>query len=494
MKMRQRMAPYRLTFFSTALVLAGAALLTRVAAAPQAAIQTGSDKGRLRAGAFAQDITPRKFPISVNGGFQDRQAVRANDPLYARCLVLDNGQSAVALVVVDSCMIPREIVDAAKAQAARKTGIPPENMLISATHTHTAPTVAGVFQSEPDPEYVQFLTERLAEGIIQAHSRLQPARVAWGVAEEPRQVFNRRWKMKAGVLNRDPFGNTTDQVRTNPPRASADLLEPAGPTDPRVTVLSVQTAQGEPLALYANYSLHYVGDLPPLSADYFGVFAGVIAGKLKAGPSFVAMLSNGTSGDINNINFREPAPKRQPGEQSRLVAEAVAEAALRAVEKASYRHDVPLAALQQQVRLQVRKPTPQDVRRAEDILSRAKEKVLRNLEEVYARETVLLARYPDAVTLPLQVIRVGEGALVAIPCEVFVEIGLELKRTSPFPITAVVSLANGYYGYLPTPEQHALGGYETWRARSSYLEVSASRTITQTLQAMLRRLASAQQQ
>jgi hypothetical protein len=409
--------------------------------------------------------------------------------LHARCLVLDDGRTALALVVVDSCMIPREILDKAKALAEKKTGIPAGNMLISATHTHTAPTVAPTFQSEPDPDYVPFLTERIAEGIVQAHARLAPAQIAWGVAEEPHQVFNRRWKMKAGVIHRDPFGGTSDQVRMNPPRASPDLLEPAGPTDPRVTVLSVQTAQGEPLALYANYSLHYVGDMPPLSADYFGVFASLVRTKLNAGPNFVAMLSNGTSGDINNINFREPAPKRQPGEQSRLVAEAVANAALRAVQKAPYRNDVRLAVVNREITLGVRKPTAEDVRRAEAILAQAQEKVLRTAEEVYARETVLLAKYPAEVTVPLQAMRIGDAAIAAIPCEVFVEIGLELKRTSPFAVTAVVSLANGYNGYLPTPEHHALGGYETWRARSSYLEVQASVKITKTLQELLRRLA-----
>jgi hypothetical protein len=469
-----------------------AALHFRMVSSPHgsAAGQSPSDTfNTLRAGAYAQDITPQKFPISVNGHFTDRQANRAHDPLFARCLVLDDGHNAVALVVVDSCMIPREILDNAKALAATKTGIPANHMLISATHTHAAPTVAAVFQSEPDPEYVRFLTQRIAEGIIQAHARLQPARLAWGVAEEPHQVFNRRWKMKAGVINRDPFGGTSDRVRMNPPRASADLLEPAGPTDPRVTVLSVHTAQGEPLALYANYSLHYVGDLPPLSADYFGVFATVMPQKLRAGPQFVAMLSNGSSGDINNINFREPAPKRQPGEQSRVVAEAVAAAAVRALEKAQYRSDIRLAVRHQSVPLAVRKPTAADIERAKEILAQAPGPVLRTPEQVYARETVLLAHYPDQVTLPLQVVRIGDGALAAIPCEVFVEIGLELKRTSPFAITAVVSLANGYYGYLPTPEQHALGGYETWRARSSFLEVQASRVLTKTLQEMLRQLA-----
>lgn len=435
-------------------------------------------KPTLRAGAFAQNVTPTTFPISVNGGMADRQATSANDPLHARCLVLDDGTTKVALVVVDSCMLPRELIDAAKSLAEKKTGIPAGNILVSATHTHTAPTSTGVFQSDPDEGYVKFLTQKIADGIATAHANLVPAKVGWGVAAEPNQVFNRRWKMKAGVVNADPFGGTTDQVKMNPGVQNPNLLEPAGPTDPDVSVLSVRTADDQPLAAFANYSLHYVGDQPPLSADYFGVFAGVIGQKLTAGPKFVGILSNGTSGDVNNVNFREPAPKYKPGERSRLVAEAVATTAKKGIDTATHRGDITIAVARKELELKVRKPTAADIKRAEEILEKAKGPELKGVEEIYARETVLLAKYPDTVKLVVQAIRVGELGVVAIPCEVFTEIGLALKKASPLKSTFTVSLANGYNGYLPTPAQHALGGYETWRARSSYLEVSASDAIT----------------
>jgi hypothetical protein len=443
--------------------------------------------GELKAGAFAQDVTPEKFPVSVNGGMSDRQAKSANDPLHARCLVLDDGTTKLAIVVVDSCMMPRELIDAAKALAEKKTGIPAKNILISATHTHTAPTLAGTFQSEPEQEYVKFLTQKIAEGIEKAHKNLAPAKIAWGVAEEPNQVFNRRWKMKPGVKNLDPFGGETDKVKMNPPRMSPDLVEPAGPTDPRVTVLSVRTADDRPLALFANYSLHYVGDLPPLSADYFGVFADVIAAKLKAGKGFVAALSNGTSGDVNNINFKEEATKTQPGERSRLVADAVATAAMKAIDKAEYEAHGTLRCVMKEIELGVRKPTAEEVKRAEAILEKAKGRELKGYEEVYARETVLLAKYPDKVKVPIQVMVVNRRAVVAIPCEVFAEIGLRIKKDiSIYKTTCVVSLANGYFGYLPTPEHHALGGYETWRARSSFLEVDASTKIEKAISELMK--------
>ena len=125
--------------------------------------------GDLKAGAFAMDVTPTQFPVSVNGNFSDKKVSSVNDPLHARCLVLDDGTTKLAIVVVDSCMIPRELMDAAKELASKKTGIPTANMMISATHTHTAPTLGGVFQSEPEKEYIAFLTQKIAAGIETAH-------------------------------------------------------------------------------------------------------------------------------------------------------------------------------------------------------------------------------------------------------------------------------------------------------------------------------------
>ena len=446
----------------------------------------------LRAGAFAQDVTPTAFPISVNGNMADKKATSAHDPLHARCLVLDDGKTKIALVVVDSCMIPREIHDAAKARAEKKTGIPASNILISATHTHTAPTLTGVFQSDPDEAYIKFLTAKIAEGIEKAHARLAPAKAGWGSAMEPDQVFNRRWKMKPDAVNLDPFGGKTDLVRMNPGyrENNPGLLEPAGSTDPEVSVLSLRTANDQPLALFANYSLHYVGDMPALSADYFGVFGDRIGGILGAKDrGFVGILSNGTSADVNNANFGGPAPpKREVGERSRLVAEAVGQAAKKASDT-KYRGDITLAVAEKELEFKVRKPSQEELRRAQELLEKAKGRELKGVEEIYARETLLIAKYPDTVKLKVQAIRVGDLGIVGIPCEVFTEIGLEIKRKSPLKRTFTVSLANGYNGYLPTPVQHAFGGYETWRARSSSLEMRASDTIVPTVLELLAKVA-----
>ncbi len=449
------------------------------------------NKRVFRAGAYAQDIVPSKLPVSVNGGMQDRQAKSAHDRLRARCIVLDDGRTRIALVVCDSCMIPREITDAAKTLAQKATGIPPERILIAATHTHYSPTLGGVFQSEPDPGYVKELPGMIAAGIAKANDRLAPAKIGWAVGKDSTQVFNRRWKVKPGsALLINPFGGT-DQVRMNPIRRHPDLLEPAGPIDPDITLLSMQTPTGRPIALLANYSLHYVGGWPALSADYFGAYAEKMRELLGADKQFVGIMSNGTSGNINNVNFADAGPgKQEPGEQIRIVTDSVAKASLAAYKTLKYHDWVPLAMAQKEIELGVRRPVAAEIERAKDILAKAKKKVLMTQPEVYARETVLMAKYPPKVKLILQAIRIGELGIVADPCETFVEIGLEIKKKSPLRPTCTIELANGYNGYLPTPEQHALGGYETWRARSSYLEVNASRRITDTLLGLLREVAT----
>ncbi|NUN96343.1 MAG: hypothetical protein HUU16_09235 [Candidatus Omnitrophica bacterium] len=435
-----------------------------------------------RAGAAASNITP-PLGLSIAGNMHDSTGSHIHDELFARCLALDNGETRLAIVLVDSCMVPRDILDSAKNLIRGKTGIPPENVLIAATHTHSAPAATPIFQSSPDPEYAEFLIRRVADGVQRAVNNLEPARIGWGAGSEPSQVFNRRWRKKAGTIPPDPFGNTGDKVQMNPPRASEDLLESAGPTDPEVSVVSVQSQEGRPIALLANYSLHYVGGVGSghVSADYFGAFASRIEGLLGADhldPPFVGMLSNGTSGNINNIDFKKPPEPRKPYEQIHLVARLVAEEAARAAKGIEYNSWVPLKARASEIELGARLPKPEEVEAARTVMAKVEGPQMRTLPEIYAKETVDLSAYPARVTVPLQALRLGDLGICAIPCEVFVEIGLELKARSPFKPTFTIELANGYYGYLPTEEHHRLGGYETWRAKSSFLEVGAAAKIS----------------
>ncbi len=445
-----------------------------------------ADKPRVfRAGAATSNITP-KLGTSINGNMSDGKATHVHDELHSRALVLDDGTNKLAIVVNDSCMIPREVFDEAKRLASEATGIPATHMLMSATHTHSAASSASVFQSEADMEYRAFLTVRIADAVRRAHNNLAPARIGWGKASVPDQVHNRRWHMQPGTVLKNPFG-TEDQVKMNPGMKNPALLKPAGPTDPEVVFVTLQRTNGQHLALLADYSLHYVGGNPGVSADYFGAFADRIQQLLGADrqdPPFVGVMANGTSGDINNVPWRDgDTNKYAPGEKIKIVANRVATEVAKALPGVKLHDWIPLVAAQQELTLGVRKPDAAALARAQDILAKSPNQFprLKGLDEIYARETVQMADYPARVTLILQALRLGDLALTAIPCEVFVEIGLELKAKNPFPASFTISLANGYNAYLPTPAQHALGGYETWRAKSSYLETNASPQITAVL-------------
>jgi hypothetical protein len=291
-----------------------------------------------------------------------------------------------------------------------------------------------------------------------------------------------------------------DKVRTNPPFESPALIRPAGPVDPEVSVISVMALDGRPIAVCASYSLHYVSGAPAdhVSAGYFATFAESLKRRLgdsaMQSPPFVAMMANGTSGDVTNSHRDHPVPPRTY-QQVERVGEDLARVVHAVTESIEYRDWVPIAMRQAEQSFAVRKPSPEEIGRARRILEQTGtatpvRAVLDNREPTYARETLDLAGYPDRVSLILQAARIGELGITAIPCEVFVEIGLELKAKNPFKPSFTVSLANGYNGYLPTAEHHAMGGYETWRAKSSYLEVGAAAKITARLLEMLGELAA----
>jgi neutral ceramidase len=394
--------------------------------------------------------------------------------------------------VADSCVIERSIFDEAKRFVNEATGLPMENMLMSATHSHSCGTMTAVGQSTPDPLYQRFVARRIADGVLRALNNLAPAKIGWGAGSVPQHVFNRRWRMKLGGIATSPLGVSTEQVKTNPGVKNPHLEQPAGPTDPQVWFLSVQTPDGRPIALYANYSLHYVGGVGAghISADYYGAFADRIQeflGADRLDPPFVGMMSNGTSGDINNIDFRGGQVKQPPYGQIRLVANDVAQEVARVCKTLTYHDWVPLAVAQKELKLGLRLPAADEVTKAQGVMKGSKLfPRMETMEQVYARETVLLSEYPSEASAPLQVLKIGELRVAAIPAEVFVEIGLTLKQRHPQSFT--VSLANAYHGYLPTPEHHRLGGYETWRARSSCLEVEASTKIVEGLEELFERL------
>ncbi|MDD4107950.1 MAG: hypothetical protein PHH93_04440 [Prolixibacteraceae bacterium] len=426
-----------------------------------------------RAGAATSNITPQLGGGIVGNFGNPPPATHVHDELHARCLALDDGSTQLIFIIVDIIGLNRDLIDETKRIIFEETNIPPSNVLISAVHTHSATSAQGVgskrssFNGENSfDEYQNFLIRRFADVARIALNNLEPARIGWGAGSVPEHVFVRRWKFKPGSTLPNPFGGY-DKAKMNPGR-DPNLLEPAAVPDPEVSFISVQSTAGRPIALLANYSLHYVGGVPRnhISADYFGAFADRIQELLKADrqdPPFVGIMSNGTSGDVNNINLTGPVEKNPPYAKIRKVADDVAREVFRAHNKIEFQDWVPLGAALEELTLQVRKPDEKMIERANYVLTRPDtEKPFHVHEKTYANRILNLLDWPDQINIVLQTFRIGDLGVAAIPFETFAETGLEIKERSPLGKTFTIELANGSYGYLPTPEQHELGGYETW--------------------------------
>ena len=443
-----------------------------------------------RAGASVVDITPQQFPVIVNGGILERTVSKVTDPLHARALVLDDGSGPLAIAVMDNCVVPRDIFDQAKAIASKATGIPPERMLISATHCHSAPSLTGALGSSADSAYARWVPARIAQAIIQAHNNLAPARIGWAVGKDEQNVYCRRFRMKPGTARTCLFtGHTDDLAQMNPGHANTNKVERTGPRDTDVSVLAVQRPDGTPVAVLGNYSTHYAG-APDISADYFGVFChriGELVGAGQGAPPFVGLMTNGTSGDANCLDFTRKERRHYTHE---TVGEDVAQAAFAAYKTIRFQSWAPLVMAERRLSLGIRVPDASEVAKAKEFLAPLKGGTPRTIEQVYARETLLLSQMPPTRELKLQAIRIGALGITAIPCEVFGSTGLAIKKASPLVTTFTIELANGYDGYIPPPEQHKLGGYTTWRARSSCLEVDAEPKIQAAVLDLLKHVAA----
>ncbi len=442
---------------------------------------------QFQAGAATSNFTPA-IGGDIVGGFLPIRSEHVHDELHARCLVLDDGKTKLALVVCDLLGIHRLVSDEARRLIHERTGIARDRVVISATHTHSATSALGQdrmkFEQTLD-DYQRFVARRIADGVQRAVNNLRPAQIGFGTAEAPEHVFNRRWFMKPGTGRESPFGGF-DKVTMNPPAGSPNLVEPAGPTDPTVSFIAVRGTDGRPISVYAAYSLHYVGGVGSnhISADYFAMFSehfGRLVTAERQDPPFVAMLANGTSGDINNINFREPRPSRGPYAQMRYVAEDVAAKVHDSLAKVQFRDHVTLDARYREPPIGWRHPTAEQIDWANKTLAERKaEPGKTDLPRIYAERTLRMAGYPETVPMPLQTLRIGDVCLGSMPCEVFCEIGLEFKRRSPLQPAFMISLNHGYYGYLPTPRHHDLGGYETWLG-TNRLERNASEKMLDAL-------------
>lgn len=449
-------------------------------------------RAEFRAGAAVVDVTPTQFPVLVNGGMLSNRATKVKTPLNARALVLDDGRERIAIVVVDSCMLPRPLCDEIKQLAGAQTKIRPDRMLISATHTHSAAASMGCLGTDADPQYVPLVRLKVAEAIVAAERNLEPAKVGWGAADAADYTALRQWVRRPDRLEKDPFGNMSVRANMHAGRVWDDVTGEAGPEDPELSLISFQSKDGRPLAVLANFSMHYFSDTA-LSADYFGLFCEgfkqALAGKAEAGRApFVGILSHGCSGDIWRRDYTRPIPTPAEDHTIDSYAAGLLKIGLAAYEQIQYRADADLAMSETRMTLQYRVPDQQRLEWAQRIVQAMGDRPPKDTTEVYAREQILLHER-QSTEIVVQGLRIGDIAIATTPNETYALTGLKLKLQSPLPKTMVIELANGGDGYVPPAEQHPLGGYNTWAARSAGLEVQAEAKIAAAALEQLERVA-----
>ncbi|MCB1226912.1 MAG: HEAT repeat domain-containing protein, partial [Verrucomicrobiales bacterium] len=436
----------------------------------------------LRAGAAVVDVSPKKLPAIRNGGFIQALWERVEDPLFARALVMQSGGETIALCVVDSCMLPTDVCNAIKAGVTQQVGIPSNRILISATHTHSAPgTMSMCLGTRKDETYTEQMIPQVVRAIVEAHGKRRPAKVGWAQVDAPEFTNCRRWIRRSDKMAVDPFGEKTVRAMMHPGYQNPEFTGPAGPIDPQLSLLSfVDAKDGEPICVLANYSMHYFGSGAGFSADYFGELARGLE-KAVGGAGTVGIVSQGTSGDLHWMDYS--LPKRE-GFSREQYAEGITQVAATLWKTIQHRAETDVAMAETKLELGRRTPSEARLAWADPINAQRGDAVPKSKEEVYAEQAEWIHANPRT-ELVLQSLRIGDLAINAIPNEVYGITGLKLKAQSPFAATFNIELANGAEGYIPPPEQHRLGGYTTWPARTAGLEETAEPKIVEGLLRLL---------
>ncbi|MBI2477135.1 MAG: hypothetical protein HYV60_00290, partial [Planctomycetia bacterium] len=349
----------------------------------------------LQVGAAVVDATPIQFPVFVNGGMTSRSLDVVTTKINVRAIVLADGDQRIGIAVVDSCMMARPFLDEVKQLASQRTSIRPDRMLISATHTHSAPASMGCLGTDADPTYVPYLREKIAEALAAAEANLEPARVGWAVANAAEFTALRRWIRRPDRLAADPFGNLTVRANMHAGANWDDVTGESGPEDPDLSLISFQAKDGRPIAVLANFSMHYFSGERGLSADYFGLFSEGLKARLAPldntdHPPFVGIMSHGCSGDIWRRDYRIPAEARHESPTIEAYADSLLEIALKAYQSISYEDDADLAMAETRMELKYRVPDKQRLEWSRRIADGIGDRLPQTPEEVYAKEQIIL--------------------------------------------------------------------------------------------------------
>lgn len=452
------------------------------------------DSTNFQAGAAKVDITPSLGTI-IGADFLPHYARFIHDPLFSKSLVFRNKKDIIVIIVVDVCIMDTDFMDDVKSKILWVTGIEPINVLLASNHNHAAGDIINLLGGAADVAYKKKLPNLIVESVRLAKANLQPAKIASDLVNVPEYVRCRRYLMAEGYEAKNPVTRKNDIVKTNPFGGEDKIIEPAAKTDPELSFLAVKTLDGKWISVLANYSLHYVGDWPDdsITADYFGEFSRQIQEKLGADDEFIGIMSNGTSGDVNIWDFMNP--DRFPKEhyaKTKLIGGNLAQKVYEKMGNLTWEIEPNISVKYDELTLNLRKPSAEELALA---MQGFIENDFNNLslkpdmiQRIYDREQVLLNEYSDTAILGVQAIKIGNLIIGALPGEFFAETGLKLKEGINLHNYFTISLANSYGGYVPPAHEIDRGGYETWRARSSFLEQNAEEKIRGKLAELIREI------
>lgn len=403
--------------------------------------------------------------LPLMGNFRDDYAARGrHDPLYGRAVVLQGpGGRRAALLSVDICMLDRGNVGLMRRFIAARTALAPGEILIAATHTHSAPApmMLGCLPKAPDQEIEAFLT-RAAMAVVEAGKDLRPASLRLGYSAEGRISFNRRLACRDGRTHMNWEGLNPEEV-----------VEPLGPTDPLVVTLSLHR-DGEPVAALVNFGLHpavLAGDNWLYSADFPGYLNEALDRLISR--DFTTLFFNGPCGNVNHIDYSDPRQGRGY-QMTQRIGYLLAVAAYRAIRLGRPVEGTELAVSREKVALK-RMPIGEDqLRWARQVIEQlgsgqSPGQVDGAPDEYYARCWLqMYEQQHEDDEAEVMVMRIGDVGIVGLPGEVFCELGLALRKRSPARHTLVIELANDAIGYLPTREAFAQGGYEVSPGATRY--------------------------
>ncbi len=426
------------------------------------------------AGASIVNITPPLGYPHYRG-----ESTGAHDSLYAKALVLKQGENTVALVVCDLLWVERSLSSSVRLQVSEITGIPYSNIIIAGTHTHTGPAydpnileLTGTLRPPSDEDrlltgkspYLDSLAIRIAQSVLNAHKSMENVQLEAGIGEANGISFNRRFIMKDG------------KVVSNPGVGNKDAILPAGPVDPQVAILMLRrVSDNSPLAVLSNFGVHadtFGGSM--FSADYPGFLAQALSSLI--GGSCVSIFATGPCGDVNHVDVKSKDKKRL---SSKDIGERLSEVivkeipALEKVESSflSMRSQFVYAPLQDYSQAELTWANDENAKplyRESVFLERRRRLKIRSLERLRRTEAIAPTVEREGWKLPLEVQVIGIGkdlAIVGLPGEVFVELGMAIKKSSPFKTTLVIELTNSHIAYVPTRKAFNQGSYEIINSR-----------------------------